>query len=329
MKTYTYFLRAFLLSLLLVLAYCQPAAAAVTCTVYSGPDINFGDIDLNAGVATSTDTLGWGCQNPGNSQSVQVLMCFGINDSPSTPGYDPRYMPLLYSTQTGYKLAYTLYQDAAATTVLGSFDSGGAARPLARVLTVDPYYGGGNISVYGQINPSGQRGLPAGSYGDTLSTKMTYMVYDPSVGADCSNPQMLAGSTGTSRIDAKVTAQCRIDSASDMSFGTVYGLLNQNVDSTSTITVTCNGVDYWVGLGNGLHASGTTRRMQGENGAYIQYELYSDPQRTVRWGNSQNDAKAGTGNGRQQPLTVYGRVAPQALTGKGLFSDTVVVTVNY
>src|SRR3546814_15084808 len=104
------------------------------------------------------------------------------------------------------------------------------------------------------------------------------MVYDPSVGADCGNPQLLPGSTGTSRVDASIRAQCRIESASTLNFGAVYGLLDHNVDGTSTITVRCNGVNYDVGLGNGLHASGTAGLMNGANGTYIHYDLSRDPQ---------------------------------------------------
>src|SRR3546814_20467367 len=80
MKTQTSFLRALLLGLLLALAYCRPAAA-VSCTVYSGPNINFGDIDLNGGAAATSAQIDWSCQNPGNSQPVKVLMCIGINRS--------------------------------------------------------------------------------------------------------------------------------------------------------------------------------------------------------------------------------------------------------
>src|SRR3546814_8422593 len=95
-------------------------------------------------------------------------MCIGINDSPTTPGYDPRYMPLLYSAQTGYRLAYGLYQDPTGTIPIGGFGSGGAAKPLAVVKTVAPYYGGGSdITVYGRINPSGQQG-------DRKSTRLNY-----------------------------------------------------------------------------------------------------------------------------------------------------------
>src|SRR3546814_14107112 len=70
--------------------------------------------------------------------------------------------------------------------------------------------------------------------------------------------------------------------------------------------------------------------MKGANGTYIQYDLYSDPQHTMRWGNHRNtDTVAGTGNGQSQELTAYGRVSPQAITGAGQYSTKVVGTIIY
>src|SRR4029078_12302799 len=64
---------------------------------------------------------------------------------------------------------------------------------------------------------------------------------------------------------ATVTSQCAV-SATTLDFGTV-GLLLANTDGTSTLSVQCaSGVAYQVGLDNGQHATGTTRRMQGPGG---------------------------------------------------------------
>jgi spore coat protein U-like protein len=328
MRDTYHLLRFCLLAAILTLGHGgQAAVASVTCYAYSGPDMAFGQINaLAGGVVSSSASIDYGCNN--GDQPVRVLLCFGADRDPQAPaGYNPRHAPLLYSSLTGYSLAYTLYADAARTMVLGSFNAG-EAQPLAIVVTIPPYWGQGAATIYGDIKTVGQTALPNGNYGSNLPMRMSYMVYNEGVGADCSNPQLKSGSSWFSRIDASVTAQCHIKSASTLNFGTVYGLLSQNVDGMSTINVVCsNALAYYVGLDDGAHSMGGARRMRGADG-YLQYELYSDPQRTQRWGNG-GGMVSGVGTGNGQNLTVYGRLIPQALPGKGLFSDTIVVTVTY
>ena len=124
------------------------------------------------------------------------------------------------------------------------------------------------------------------------------------------------------------TSQCAV-SASTLDFGAV-GLLLANTDGTSNVTVQCaSGAAYQVGLDNGQHASGTTRRMQGPGGL-VTYELYRNPTRTQRWGSTLNtDTVAGSGNGSSQTLTVYGRVPNQTTPSAGTYNDTITVTVTY
>jgi spore coat protein U-like protein len=107
------------------------------------------------------------------------------------------------------------------------------------------------------------------------------------------------------------------------------GLLLANTDGTSTVTVQCaSGAAYQVGLDNGQHASGTTRRMQGPGGL-VTYELYRNTTRTQRWGSTINtDTVSGTGNGANQTLTVYGRVPNQTTPSAGIYNDTITVTVT-
>ena len=83
------------------------------------------------------------------------------------------------------------------------------------------------------------------------------------------------------------------------------------------------------GLDNGQHATGTTRRLQGPGG-FVTYELYRNATRTQRWGATlNNDTVAGSGNGGNQALTVYGRVPGQTTPSAGTYNDTITVTVTY
>src|SRR5438128_677438 len=86
-----------------------------------------------------------------------------------------------------------------------------------------------------------------------------------------------ATTTSTFGVDVTIQAQCLINSASTLSFGT-QGVLIANVDQTSTIVVQCtNTTTYDIGLdaGTGTGASVATRKLTG-GGATVNYRLYSD-----------------------------------------------------
>ncbi|HYP69685.1 MAG TPA: spore coat U domain-containing protein, partial [Variovorax sp.] len=101
-------------------------------------------------------------------------------------------------------------------------------------------------------------------------------------------------------------------------------------DSTSTITLNCPpNTAWWMGLNNGLHASGTQRRMIGPTGDLVSYELYRDNARAQRWGSTQGtDTVSGSG-GSTASVTVYGRVPAQTGVTPGTYSDTITVTLTY
>src|SRR5690349_10185722 len=78
-----------------------------------------------------------------------------------------------------------------------------------------------------------------------------------------------ATTTSTFTVDVTIQAQCLINSASNLTFGT-QGVLIANVDATSTIVVQCTDTTtYDIGLdaGTGTGASVTTRKLT--NGAAV------------------------------------------------------------
>jgi spore coat protein U-like protein len=138
--------------------------------------------------------------------------------------------------------------------------------------------------------------------------------------------------SGTMAVRITILDECKIKTATDMVFGTT-GVIDANVDQTSTITVQCTtGTPYNVGLGAGAGSGATiaVRKMTSPAAAVINYSLYSDSGRAQLWGTTiGGDTVAGTGNGALQPLTVYGRVPPQTTPGAGVYTDTVAITVTY
>lgn len=140
--------------------------------------------------------------------------------------------------------------------------------------------------------------------------------------------------TATTQFNVQITivAECQIDSATDMDFGTV-GVLDENVDATSTITVTCtSGTGYDIGLdpGQGAGATVATRLMTGPDGEAVEYSLYQNAARTIVWGDTiGTDTVTGAGTGTPQTYEVFGRVLPQDTPQPGTYTDVVTVTVTF
>ncbi|MEZ2223724.1 spore coat U domain-containing protein [Rhizobium sp. RCC_161_2] len=145
-------------------------------------------------------------------------------------------------------------------------------------------------------------------------------------------PAMAAVASGSMTVRITIQAECKVQTASDLDFGT-KGVLDAATDQTSTIGVQCTtGQTYNVGLSAGAGSGATTavRKMTGPGAATINYSLYRDTARTLLWGVTiGTDTLAGTGNGDVQNLTVYGRVPAQTTPAAGIYTDTVAITVNY
>jgi spore coat protein U domain-containing protein, fimbrial subunit CupE1/2/3/6 len=148
-----------------------------------------------------------------------------------------------------------------------------------------------------------------------------------------------ATATASFTVSVTITASCAI-SAGNLAFGS-QGVLSADVDSTSTIAVTCtNSTPYSVGLDNGLSFSGGTRRMKdtGAGTTYVNFGLYTDSARSNAWTTSTSAASCtggantcalGTGNGASQNITVYGRIPTQTTPAPATFNDTVTATITY
>ncbi len=142
-------------------------------------------------------------------------------------------------------------------------------------------------------------------------------------------PAFGATATTTFAVSATVQAACSI-SAAALSFGTYTGAA---INATTTVTATCtNTTPYSIGLnpGTATGATVTTRKMTGPGSATVAYSLYSDPGRSINWGQTVGvDTVSAVGSGSAQSLTVYGQTAGGQLATPGSYSDTITVTVTY
>ncbi len=149
---------------------------------------------------------------------------------------------------------------------------------------------------------------------------------------------MIAGAayaaTQTTTFNVQIVIQnaCTI-SATALDF-TATGVLAANVDSTNTVTVTCNsGLPWSVSLNAGTGSGGTmvSRKMTGPASATINYTIYSDSGRTQIWGDGTGGTftVSGTGTGSAQNQTGFGRVPPQTTPAAGTYNDTITATVTF
>ncbi len=131
-------------------------------------------------------------------------------------------------------------------------------------------------------------------------------------------------------VSAAVGAACSL-SATDLAFGSYSG---SQIDATSTISVNCtNATPYNVGLDAGIApgATVTSRSMTGPGPTQLNYQLLSDPARTINWGNTVGiDTVAGTGTGTAQSFNVYGQLpASQTTLQPGTYSDVITATITF
>lgn len=289
--------------------------------------IQFGNIDPTGANVDVTANLQWSCQS-NVFRSYYARVCFNIGDGPL--GLDGGRRQI---AGPGGNLDFQIFSNAPRTQVWGSILSATHPTPvdvtffIAGNDTVS-----GNLPVYSRLYGN-EPSATVGTYAITFSppdVRITGLLGSFPGPGDCSVAGSDAGNFAPLNIQATVLPQCTV-SASDLNFGASSGFLAAgNLDANAAVSVQCiNGTAYQVGLDNGTHAVGNTRRMQGPGG-YVNYELYRDSGRTLRWGNTPgSDTVGGSGTGTTQNLTVFGRVPPQPTPAPGAYSDTVTVTVTY
>jgi spore coat protein U-like protein len=324
---------------IVLLGFASNALATTTCSA-NASNLAFGNISMGM-TQNNTATIAVNCNSFGLSAvaltTVRIRMCLNIGAgtaSESTISSRVMTMPSLEPLQ------FKIYRDASLSQTWG--DS------VTEDLDVDLEYsvlllGAADskyVTMYGQV--PAQLGLTAGNYQNVFAgshTRLDYryterlLILAPNWPTSCTSGGNGGGSiTFPFTANASVPASCEIEVVNNLNFGNVPGLINNNNDQTTNFSFTCTKTTPWkVSLDNGLHASGTTRRMRlNTSNNYVEYELYRDSAHTLRWGNTLNiDTENNIGTGSSQNLTVYGRVpAPQSVPS-GNYNDTVTVTITY
>ena len=134
---------------------------------------------------------------------------------------------------------------------------------------------------------------------------------------------------------SKASADHCTVSATSVAFGSFNTLTDSTVDSTGTITVTCNkAIPYNIALSPGNSGTYSPRSMT-NGGNQLAYNLYSDAGYSQVWGNGTGGSSTVSGSipSRQDftDHTVYGRIplSTQRSAVVGSYSDSIIVTVTY
>lgn len=305
-----------------------PARAQQCVAEISSVTMAFGEVGPGGGEAT--DTVVIHCSNfSGSSQAFRLCM-FVPDGSPA--GIDPRRM----TNYNGSEMEFDLYSDSAGTQILGPE---GGNYPLYTTTVIVPDGSTPGIAVmpiHGRVHPG--QNLPASQPGYETHIHGATVRYAHNAGSEAPTPEQCATGggegSGFSDFSVDITADfanaCFLSTASELAFGAVSDL-DEDHGQTASITLQCP-VDaaFSVGLDDGRHWDGQTRRMAGPDGAFIGYELYRDPGFGQRWGNVPlQDTVDGVGSGNLESLTVHGRVPAQPAGAPGVYRDMVTITLTY
>jgi spore coat protein U-like protein len=138
-------------------------------------------------------------------------------------------------------------------------------------------------------------------------------------------------------VRADVVSACSEVAVADLDFGTA-GQSDATQDTTTTVSVTCtDGTSYDVEMDYGVNAGGgTQRRLADEAGTdFLDYDLFQPDASGAAatdtpWGAKADGGEyAGIGTGSSQSLVATGRLHRRAQSTAGLFTDAVVVRLNF
>lgn len=106
------------------------------------------------------------------------------------------------------------------------------------------------------------------------------------------------------------------------------------LDTISEIGVNCDpGIPYQIKLDEGQNSSGTfARKMRSSAGSStLEYNLYRDSARTEVWGDGTGNSfiRAGIGTGALEQFTVSARVPSRQNVSAGMYSDSIIVIVEW
>jgi len=141
---------------------------------------------------------------------------------------------------------------------------------------------------------------------------------------------------GTLLAPAPARAACTISTVG-VAFGAYNSLAATPDDGTGTVEAACHPSDQSpiVEFGSGQSGTALARRMSGGTDM-LDYNLYTDVNRTIVWGDGTSGSTAVTltdgivtSGTRRFSRTIYGRIPAGQQVGEGVYTDTLMVTITF
>jgi spore coat protein U-like protein len=142
----------------------------------------------------------------------------------------------------------------------------------------------------------------------------------------CSAIVTHAAGTDSAQFQVKITVNesCKFSSAQDIEFNAVDRSTKARSTAKGQLNVTCTkNTPYNIAL-EGTGAMSNTKL---SSASKVPYKLYQDAARTAEWDASNLLSK--TGNGKDQAIPVYAKLAGDTNVEAGNYVDTVIATVTY
>lgn len=291
------------------------AAAASTCTAAMS-DITFGSISVRSGVTNATSgTLQIQCTGA-VAGAVGACIRFGPGSGGAGASNSPRYMRRADNARLNYELRPT-----------GNGAVHGTWNEVFVLIPVVLGSGSAAVTVFADITSVGV-GTGTGFYSSTFTgASNAHVQYDvPNCAA--SGP---TATVSAFTVSADVQSSCEVDAAA-LNFGTIPHGITAPIDADAALTVRCTAsTDYAIrlGLGTGPGVSSPERRRMSFGPASIEYGLYQNSARTMVWGDTAATDVEGQGAGTDQTFLIHGRIHGGQNALAGIYSDAVVVIVEY
>jgi spore coat protein U-like protein len=133
-----------------------------------------------------------------------------------------------------------------------------------------------------------------------------------------------------------LAASCTLMTTVPVNFGTYNPLAEISDDTTGSLNISCVGVagSYQLSFSPGRSNDFLSRKMY-SNAYALNYNLYTNPARTLIWGDGTRGTSTVTGSANCSLTNacqhvVYGRIpASQGQAAVGNYSDTIIVTLAY
>jgi spore coat protein U-like protein len=284
-------------------------------------DINFGTITVRSNVTnqtagTLTVTCSGGLLSGLHNKVVGVCVDFGAGSGGAANSINsPRNLLNSQNTALAYELRPT--------------GNGASNGTLNRVFVSMVYSLGGTsvvIPIYADVVSDGV-GLQTGLYQSVFNADAVTLRYGV-LSCDESGEE---GNIASFTVLGNVSSSCEVDSTT-LNFGNLASVIAAPVDEKAQITVRCTDAtpfDLRLGHGNGPTVSSPESREMTNISGLIKYGLYQNFARTVPWGNTPDTDLSAVGQGADQSFTVYGRIHSGQTAWSGIYSDQVVITIEY